>query len=411
MRRHFSRREFLATSLGTAGVLAAGGLCRAETAEKVYYPSVKLSATPTAPVAIQRCRSYDPAAMREKLNAALNLSGGLKKLVANKTVSIKVNVTGGPGTLADLPGYRTYQIHPNLLAALCAALADAGARRMIVLESQYSTKSPEEVLVDSGWDIRAIQSASGNRVSFQDTRNRGKWPQYSRLTVPWGGFLFPAFDVNAAYEKTDVLISVAKLKDHLCTGVTLSIKNLFGITPSSLYGRDAPKEDLLSNRGAILHNGTTPVPAGVPKEIGQHVPRHWKYRVPRITADCLGARPIDLAIIDGVESARAGEGPWALKARPIQPGLLLAGRNPLCTDAIATAAMGYDPLAGHFQFPFPGENHLKLLHSVGIGEIDPKKIEVRGLPLKEAVHPFNPKHEELEEPTAYDAHHHGRLHA
>jgi uncharacterized protein (DUF362 family) len=410
MRRHFSRREFLATSLGTAGVLAAGGLSGAEVAEKVYYPSVKLPvAVPTAPVAIQRCRSYDPAAMREKLNAALNLTGGLKKLVANKTVSIKVNVTGGPGTLADLPGYRTYQIHPNLLAALCAALADAGARRMIVLESQYSTKPPEEVLADSGWDIRAIQSASGNRVSFQDTRNRGKWPQYSRLSVPWGGFLFPAFDVNAAYEKTDVLISVAKLKDHLCTGVTLSIKNLFGMTPSSLYGRDAPQEDLLSNRGAILHNGTTPVPVAVPKEISQHVPRHWKYRVPRITADCLGARPIDLAIIDGIESARAGEGPWALKARPIQPGLLLAGRNPLCTDAVATAAMGYDPLAGHFQFPFPGENHLRLLHSVGIGEIDPKNIEVRGLPLKEAVHSFNPKHEELEEPTAYDAHHHGRL--
>ncbi len=127
MRRHFSRREFLATSLGTAGVLAASGLSRAEVAEKVYYPSVKLPvAVPTAPVAIQRCRSYDPAAMREKLNAALNLTGGLKKLVANKTVSIKVNVTGGPGTLADLPGYRTYQIHPNLLAALCAALADAG---------------------------------------------------------------------------------------------------------------------------------------------------------------------------------------------------------------------------------------------------------------------------------------------
>ena len=64
--------------------------------------------------------------MREKLDAAFNLLGGLKKLVANKTVSIKINVTGGPGKLANLPGYRTYQIHPNSLAALCAALNDAG---------------------------------------------------------------------------------------------------------------------------------------------------------------------------------------------------------------------------------------------------------------------------------------------
>ena len=133
------------------------------------------------------------------------------------------------------------------------------------------------------------------------------------------------------------------------------------------------------------------------------MPVVWKYRVPRVTADCLGARPIDLAVIDGIETNRAGEGPWATKAQPIQPGLLLVGRNPLCTDAVATAAMGYDPLAEHFEFPFPSENHLRLLHGVGVGEIDPKRIEVRGLPLKEAVYPFNPKHEELEIPTAYHA--------
>jgi len=392
--------------------VAAGGLLRAETLAKVYYPSVTLpAALPTAPVSVQRCRSYDPRTLRETLDAAFKLIGGLKKLVSNKSVSIKINVTGGPGKLADLPGYRTYQIHPNLLAALCAAISDAGARRMVVLESQYSPKSPEEVLGDAGWDIRAIRSAGANRVSFEDTRNRGKWPQYSRLSVPWGGFLFPSFDVNPSYDKTDVFVSLAKLKDHLSAGVTLSIKNLFGMAPTSLYGEDAPNENSLSYRGPILHNGKVAVPAGVPKEISQHVPVMWKYRVPRVTADCLGARPIDLAVIDGVETNRAGEGPWAANVKPIQPGLLLVGRNPLCTDAIATAAMGYDPLAGHFEFPFPSENHLRLLHSVGVGEIDPKKIEVRGLPLQEAVYPFNPKHEPLDIPTAYHAHYDPRWRA
>jgi uncharacterized protein (DUF362 family) len=405
MTQNSTRREFLKSGLGAAGVLAAGGLLRAETASPVYYPAVKLPAVlPTAPVAIERCRSYEPAVLREKLDAALKLIGGLKSLVSNKTVAIKINVTGGPGKLADLPGYRTYQVHPNLLAALCAALHDAGARRMTVLESQYSPKPPEEVLAGGGWDIRAIQSAGGNRVTFQDTRNRGSWPQYSRLKVPWGGFLFPSFDVNSCYEQTDVFISLAKLKDHLSAGVTLSIKNLFGMPPTSLYGHDAPNEKSLSYRGPMLHNGKVAVPAGVPREVAGHVPVAWRYRVPRVAADCLGARPIHLAVIDGIESNRAGEGPWALKARPVQPGLLLVGRNPLCTDAVATAAMGYDPLAGHFQFPFPGENHLRLLHGVGVGEIDPKKIEVRGLPLKEAVYPFNPKHEALEIPTAYLAH-------
>ncbi len=274
MSKHCSRRDFLASGLGAAGVLAAGGFTRSAaafqpSAEKVYYPPVRVpSSLPTSPVAIQRCRTYEPVPLREKLDAALDLVGGLEKLVANKTVSIKINVTGGPDNkLANLPGYRTYQVHPNVLAALCAALNDAGARRIVVLESQYSPKPPVEVLGGAGWDIRAIESAGGNHVTFQDTRNRGNWPQYSRLTVPWGGYLFPALDVNASYEKTDVFISLAKLKDHLSAGVTLSIKNLFGMTPTSLYGADGPNENSLSNRGLVLHNGKKAVPNGVPREI------------------------------------------------------------------------------------------------------------------------------------------------
>lgn len=53
--------------------------------------------------------------------------------------------------------------------------------------------------------------------------------------------------------------------------------------------------------------------------------------------------------------------------------------------------MGFDPQAGHKQFPFPGDNHLRLLASKGVGTNDPGRIEVAGLPLKEAVCPFEPK--------------------
>jgi uncharacterized protein (DUF362 family) len=46
--------------------------------------------------------------------------------------------------------------------------------------------------------------------------------------------MFSSFDVNRAYADTDVLVSLAKLKQHGTTGVTLTMKNMFGITPSSL---------------------------------------------------------------------------------------------------------------------------------------------------------------------------------
>ena len=123
MTQHFSRREFLVSSLGTAGVLASGGRLRAETDEKVYYPSAKLpAALPNAPVAIERCRSYDPAALREKLDAAFNLIGGLKKLVGNKTVSIKINVTGGPEQAGQSARLSDLSDPPQLVGrAVCGA--------------------------------------------------------------------------------------------------------------------------------------------------------------------------------------------------------------------------------------------------------------------------------------------------
>jgi hypothetical protein len=50
--------------------------------------------------------------------------------------------------------------------------------------------------------------------------------------------------------------------------------------------------------------------------------------------------------------------------------------------------MGYDPQAASATGPFPGDNHLALAAALGLGTNDPKEIEVRGLSLKDARHPF-----------------------
>ena len=78
--------------------------------------------------------------------------------------------------------------------------------------------------------------------------------------------------------------------------------------------------------------------------------------------------------------------------------MLFAGFNGVCTDAICTAAMGYDPAADHGEFPFMGDNHLALLAQKGVGTNIVEDIEVRGLALKEAVYPFNPRHLKVGEP-------------
>jgi hypothetical protein len=108
-------------------------------------------------------------------------------------------------------------------------------------------------------------------------------------------------------------------------------------------------------------------------------------RVPRIVADLLGARPVDLAVIDGVTTIRNGEGFWNDGIEALSPKLLFAGRNAVCTDAVCAAAMGYDPTAGHGRFPFPGENHLLWAAEAGIGTHDARRVEVAGVSIKDAL--------------------------
>src|SRR5581483_8682271 len=116
------------------------------------------------------------------------------------------------------------------------------------------------------------------------------------------------------------------------------------------------------------------------------------YRVPRIVADLVTARPVHLAIIDGVESVAGGEGPWIKGLRLVQPGVLIAGTNPVCTDAVATAVMGYDPRADRGTAPFEKcDNTLKLAEALGAGTTDLKRSEVLGVPIEQALFPF-PKH-------------------
>ena len=67
------------------------------------------------------------------------------------------------------------------------------------------------------------------------------------------------------------------------------------------------------------------------------------------------------------------------------------GRNQVCVDTVCTAAMGYDPRAVRGQGPFVrGDNTLLLAEAAGLGSADLSKIEIAGLPLKDAKMDFGP---------------------
>jgi uncharacterized protein (DUF362 family) len=379
MRPDLDRRAFLQDAAALAGASAIGLLQPGPTQARPTNPS--------SPVSIARCRAYDLDTVFGQLRTMADQLGGLRKLVGGKTVTVKVNLTGNPRQKAlDLPAGRTYQVHPNVVLATANLLDRAGARRIRFVEGSYRTGLVEGLFEDAGWDLKALSGLKAD-VEYEDTRNRGRGTRYHEVKVPWGGSLFPAYLLNHSYVDCDVYVSLAKLKNHATAGVTLSMKNNFGITPTAVYGQREVNEESTSNRFAIFHQGKERPADGVPQEVDPHGPRRTSYRVPRHTVDAVGIRPIDLAIIDGVETVSGGEGPW-LKLTAQQPGLLLAGRNPVCTDAVATAVMGYDPTAKSATGPFPGDNHLALAGELGLGANDPKEIEVVGLSVEEARHPF-----------------------
>jgi uncharacterized protein (DUF362 family) len=343
---------------------------------------------PTAPVSLGRCSNYQPETLLPKLATLMDQIGGLTKLVAGKTVAVKVNLTGDVHQPAlGLPPGRTYHVHPNVVLATATLLDRAGARRIRFLEGTYQNGPMEDYLQAAGWDMKALAALKA-KVEYEDTHNLGRGKRYHEVKVPWGGSLYPAYLLNHSYLDCDVYISLAKLKNHATAGVTLSMKNNFGITPTALYSHRTRDEKSTSARVEVFHKGAERPPDGVPQEVDPRSPRIPSYRVPRHTVDAVGIRPIDLAILDGIETVSGGEGPW-LQLAAQKPGLLLAGRNAVCTDAVATTVMGYDPTAKSATGPFPGDNHLALATALGLGTNNVKEIETVGLSLKPASHPFN----------------------
>jgi uncharacterized protein (DUF362 family) len=386
MGRPCSRRRFLGLAAATPLAAACGGGGSPSGPSPSPAPTVPPSSG-SGIVALTRARAYGAEAAAA-IRQALDLLGGIGSLVRGKTVTVKVNFTGWPirGLFGRTAG-ETYVTHGDTALALARILAEDGARRIRFVESQGVALSLEDVAATAGWDVRSLQAIPG--VEFENTRNLGHGSQYARLAVPDGGRLFSYFDVNHSYADTDVFVSLARMKEHAtAAGITLSMKNLFGITPNSLYGSEGAGEDKIGYRGPI-HGKAEGWVGLLPGEKAGFESQPVGVRVPRTIVDENLARPVHLAIVDGITTIRGGEGWWNAGIAPIDPGVVVAGASALSTDAVAAAVMGFDARAAHYTPPFETrENHFLLAEQAGLGTADVGRIEVRGLRIADVRTPF-----------------------
>jgi uncharacterized protein (DUF362 family) len=338
-------------------------------------PPPALTATPVADtptaepiqkatVAIGQAASYEPQILRAALAAMLANLGGLANLVRpGARVGLKVNLTGGTwwDTPDQAPATERFVTHPALVGALASLLSEAGAKEILVMDGLGDETSFAK------WGYTAMAQALGLRLV--DLNRADPAPGFFRLPVGSNPLVYDFFFVNEAVRDLDLFVSIAKMKCHTTTGVTLSLKNLFGLVPTSEYRNKAEE----NNRSAF------------------HQSTRYDTRVAQVILDLNRARPVDLALIDGIATVEAGAGPWDKDIAQVKPGLLVAGLDPVAADSVATALMGFDPTAESGSLPFiGGTNHLDLAQKLGLGTNRMDEIQIAGPSVESVRYPFKP---------------------
>ena len=277
------RRSFLRAALvGSAALPACAGAPPWER-RAVRQPS-------RSRVAILAADAYDDR-LQEIVLRGLRL---FQLPVAGKRVVLKPNfVEHDPAGVVNT--------HPVLVAAAIEAFRRAGAREVVVAEGPGHYRDTEHLLTATGLhDILRAHRTRYVNLNEDDARPLATGSHYTSLAHLY----LPETALSA-----DLLVSMPKLKTHHWAGVTLSLKNMFGCIPGSIYGW--PKN--------VLHW------AGIHESIVD------------INSTLSVAR---FAIVDGIVGME-GNGPIQGEAR--RCGALVFGDDPVAVDATAARLMTIDP--------------------------------------------------------------------
>jgi len=213
--------------------------------------------------------------------------------VKDKVVLLKPNFVG-------LDPLGVMNTHPAVIAAACESFLRLGASEVLIGDGPAMDRDTEAIL--ESVRLREFVRSSERKFVDLNTDDVECVPlttKASRLKELY----FPRTVLGA-----DLVVSMPKLKTHHWAGVTLSLKNMFGIVPGSCYGW--PKN--------ILHW------AGIDNAI----------------LDINAAVPPDFAIVDGIVGME-GNGP--IQGTPKACGALIFGDDPVAVDATCCRLMGLLP--------------------------------------------------------------------
>ena len=277
-----SRRIFGGTLLAGTGALAVRRL--------LSLGSVQDRRKPRSRIAILQEDSYDGPLDRTLMEGLrlfdLNLRG--------KTVMLK------PNLVEYIPGAEV-NTNPRLVGAAASAFLALGAKSVLVAEGPGHQRDTVLVLAEGGLQAELRD----RRIGFVDLNRDEIWKvplqtSFTGLDCLW---------LPRTVLTSDFIVSMPKVKTHHWAGVTLSMKNLFGVVPGVAYGW--PKNLL-----------------------------HWK-GIDRSILDINAAVPAHFVIADGIVGME-GNGP--LHGSPRNLGRIVLADDPVAADFVCTRLMGLNPL-------------------------------------------------------------------
>ncbi|MBT5804768.1 MAG: DUF362 domain-containing protein [Gemmatimonadetes bacterium] len=184
----------------------------------------------------------------------------------------------------------------------------------------------------------------------------GTLPPYKTYPVPGGGQMFSQYLLPQRAMEVDEFISVGKMKNHGFMGITLSLKNLFGLMPGE--------------------------PEGNTRTYYHHL-----VRMPYMLADMGRLFNPALCIVDGLVGQAGMEwGNGDDKGPGRVANTLVAGNHTIATDACTAHLMGHDPQSDWLTPPFHRDrNSLLVAAEAGFGTVDLNVIDFES----EVTRPLN----------------------
>jgi len=244
-------------------------------------------------VSLRKIQDYQSGMLRQALIQTLFLLGGLEKIInPGSRIFVKINHLSPPSAAEE-----AIITHPALTREVLLLLKEIGCT------------------ITAGDDIQSKQKDGFSISGYRELCNSLGIPLVNLKEVGFrridceGKVLDKAY-ISPLLLDSDFLINLPKLKTHSFTMFTGAVKNMYGIIPHGLrssYHRQFYKNELFS----------------------------------QMLVDIFSCAPPHLNIMDAIV-AMEGEGPSA--GRPKKVNLILASRDAVALDAVASKIIGLDPL-------------------------------------------------------------------